>query len=60
VPRYLPELPLDRFSGKPLRYAQFDGVPRLYSAGFDKLDDGGTPGALPGRYDSPDRSEPWH
>jgi len=60
VPRYLSERPLDRFSGKPLRYAQFDGVPRLYSVGFDKLDDGGTPGALPGRYDSPDRPEPWH
>ncbi|VAX41655.1 hypothetical protein MNBD_PLANCTO03-617 [hydrothermal vent metagenome] len=41
VPAYLPAVPPDRFTGKPLRYALIDGEPRLWSVGADRNDDGG-------------------
>jgi hypothetical protein len=41
VPRYLPELPLDRFTGKPLSYTIRDGKPLVYAWGMDGQDDGG-------------------
>ncbi len=49
VPRYLPELPLDPFTGKPMRYLRSgDGSAQrvlLYSVGVDQKDDGGIPPA---------------
>lgn len=46
VPTYLPDLPTDRWSGRPLRYrpdaGELDpGRPLIYSTGYDKVDDGG-------------------
>lgn len=41
VPRYLPQLPVDRITGGPLRYTFKDGRPLLYSVGADRDDDGG-------------------
>lgn len=44
VPAYLPSLPLDPFTGKPLRYrppASASDLPLLYSVGVDGVDDGG-------------------
>ena len=39
VPRYLPEIPIDAFDGKPFKYSRKKGV--LYSIGGDLIDDGG-------------------
>ena len=39
VPQYLPELPIDPFDGKPLRYSMTEG--RIWSVGTDLLDEGG-------------------
>lgn len=41
VPRYLPEVPKDRFDGQPLRYQLREGKPLLYSVGGNLTDDGG-------------------
>lgn len=41
VPKYLPELPMDRFTGKTLGYRLQDGRPVVYAVGFDLQDDGG-------------------
>jgi hypothetical protein len=41
APKYLPAVPLDEFSGKPLLYKAADGG-RVYSVGSDTKDDGGT------------------
>ncbi len=40
VPKYLPEIPMDRFTGKTLGYRLQDG-PVVYAVGFDLQDDGG-------------------
>ncbi len=45
VPAYLPEVPPDRYTGKPLGYVLTVGKPRLYSIGVDRIDNGGTPPA---------------
>ncbi|MBK7405424.1 MAG: hypothetical protein IPJ41_12530 [Phycisphaerales bacterium] len=45
VPRYLPEVPPDRFTGEPLHYRLIDGQPRLWSVGADRNDDGGVAAA---------------
>ena len=42
VPRYLPELPIDRITGGPLNYTLKEGKPVLYSLGADRDDDKGT------------------
>ncbi|MCX5768710.1 MAG: hypothetical protein NTZ09_00340 [Candidatus Hydrogenedentes bacterium] len=42
VPSVLPELPSDPFTGQPFRYARQSGAYRLYSAGINMRDDGGT------------------
>lgn len=42
TPAFLPGLPPDRFTGKPIAYAVTDGQPRLWSVGADRDDDGGT------------------
>jgi hypothetical protein len=42
-PDLLPEVPLDRFDGKPLRYRLVDGQPVVYSVGRNRVDDGGQP-----------------
>lgn len=41
VPRYLPEPPLDRFTGETLRYRISEDQPVLYACGMDQQDDGG-------------------
>ncbi len=41
TPGLLPTVPLDRFTGQPLRYQLVDGRPLLYSCGTDGDDDGG-------------------
>ncbi len=39
---YLPALPVDPFTGEPIGYLPDDEYPRLYTAGMDRTDDGGT------------------
>lgn len=41
VPTFLPEVPADRISGKPVSYRIIDGHPDIYSVGEDRDDDGG-------------------
>ncbi len=43
VPHYLPQVPLDRFNGKPLGYLVRSGKPVIYGVGSDMNDDGGKP-----------------
>ncbi len=40
VPELLPEIPPDRFDGRPLRYRLIDDKPVVYSVGADRDDDG--------------------
>ncbi len=40
-PDLLPEVPLDRFDGQPLRYRIVDDRPLLYSVGRNRIDEGG-------------------
>jgi hypothetical protein len=40
-PDLLPEVPLDRFDGEPLRYRIVDDRPLLYSVGRNRIDEGG-------------------
>lgn len=42
VPRYIPDVPLDPFDGKPLRYKRLERGYAVYSVGPDGNDDGGT------------------
>jgi len=42
VPRYIPDVPLDPFDGKPLRYRHLERGYAVYSVGLDGNDDGGT------------------
>lgn len=44
-PRWLPELPVDRLTGKPLKYKIVDDRPIVYSVGND-LDDDGAPAPI--------------
>jgi hypothetical protein len=50
----LKSVPIDPYSGKPLRFALLDGKPIVYSLGKDLKDDGGRTdwkfGAQPGDY----------
>ena len=41
VPRLLPEVPLDRLDGRPIRYRVSASGPMLYSVWADRVDDGG-------------------
>jgi hypothetical protein len=41
VPRYIPDVPLDPFDGKPLRYKHLERGYVVYSVGPDGTDDGG-------------------
>lgn len=41
VPKYIANLPLDRFTGKPLLYRTGADGPVLYSTGINRIDDGG-------------------
>ncbi len=43
VPTLLPVLPVDMYSGDPLKYILQDGQPLLYSIGVDGIDHGGVP-----------------
>jgi hypothetical protein len=40
-PQYLPQIPVDVITGKPLTYKVVDDRPVVYSVGFDADDDGG-------------------
>jgi hypothetical protein len=40
-PRWLPELPVDRITGEPLKFTVVDDRPVVYSVGVDGDDDGG-------------------
>ncbi len=40
-PRWLPDVPVDQMTGKPLGYKIVDGRPVVYSVGIDGDDDGG-------------------
>ncbi len=42
-PQWLPETPVDRITGKPLKYKIVDDRPLVYSVGPDHDDDGGRP-----------------
>jgi len=42
-PMFLPSVPVDRLTGKPLRYVLTEGGPVVYSLGVDGDDDGGRP-----------------
>jgi hypothetical protein len=42
VPMYLPKVPMDEFSGKPMRYEVRGGVPWVWGVGGDMDDDRGT------------------
>jgi len=67
VPAYLAELPIDRFTGEPLRYTnRSPDKPLLYSVGADLDDDGGRPeldedgwpvNAGAGRWIAPEKAE---
>jgi hypothetical protein len=41
TPQFLPQVPPDRYDGKPLKYRVIDGQPVLYSIGVNRIDDGG-------------------
>jgi hypothetical protein len=45
TPELLPEIPVDRITGDPVKYKLIDGEPIVYSVGADRIDDGGTPPA---------------
>jgi len=42
VPQFLPGIPIDPFSGKPIRYKQLPTGFVVYSVGVDRVDDAGT------------------
>jgi hypothetical protein len=55
VPELLPEIPPDRFDGRPLRYRLIDNNPVVYSVGADRDDDGAmTPRTSSSRFASYD------
>ncbi len=41
VPRYLPDVPIDRINGESIRYRVQDGRPVIYRVGVDRDDNGG-------------------
>ncbi|MCI0629346.1 MAG: hypothetical protein L0Y44_01680 [Phycisphaerales bacterium] len=43
APALLPQVPVDRFDGQPIRYRLIDGKPLIYSVGSDRDDDAGQP-----------------
>lgn len=43
TPELLPEIPVDRITGDPVKYRLIDGKPVVYSVGADRIDDGGRP-----------------
>jgi hypothetical protein len=48
VPKYLPQVPIDPFDGKPLRYSKEKGI--IYCVGRDLKDSGGSPTIGEGAY----------
>jgi len=55
-PRWLPELPVDRITGKPLGYTIVDDRPLVYSMGADGDDDGGR---IPTENGEPNAHDAW-
>jgi len=60
VPKYLPAIPPDRYTGKPIRYIRDAGRPILYSIGNDRTDDGGKAGIIATSTLDGTKSRPWH
>ena len=58
-PMYLPQVPVDRITGGPLKYRLMDGKPLIYSVGADRDDDGGKPVTRRGKA-IPDAAAEWH
>jgi hypothetical protein len=58
VPTYIPDVPLDPFDGKPLRYKHLERGYAVYSVGPDGNDDGGT-GPQPGVRGKPNTPPPY-
>jgi hypothetical protein len=56
TPRLLPQVPPDRYDGKPLKYRLVEGQPLLYSVGVDRDDDGGR---VPRGKDGNARADMW-
>jgi hypothetical protein len=54
VPRYLPQIPPDPYTGRSLLLTRGDGFITVYSVGSDLQDDGGSIDEDPERYDRPD------
>lgn len=63
VPKYLPDIPVDRLDGKPLRYRVVEDRQQFYSVGLDGKDDGGR-AAIVSTVDPRDAEVqidlPWH
>jgi hypothetical protein len=58
VPELLPAVPLDRYSGQPLRYRLADDRPLVYSVGPDRTDSNGQPVSNPHQWMDPSFKEP--
>ncbi|MEO8484543.1 MAG: hypothetical protein ABI634_20235 [Acidobacteriota bacterium] len=41
VPAFLPAVPIDPYSGKPIRFSRLDGGFEVYGVSFDRIDNGG-------------------
>jgi hypothetical protein len=41
VPTYLPAVPIDPYSGRPIRFVKIDGGYEVYGVSFDRADNGG-------------------
>ncbi len=59
VPELLPEIPVDRITGDPVKYRLIDGKPVVYSVGADRIDDGGIPPARKGGYRWQSAADRW-
>jgi hypothetical protein len=59
-PRWLPMVPADRISGKPLGYKIVDDRPVVYSVGVDRDDDGGRAPLGDGNKPDPGLASPKH
>jgi hypothetical protein len=61
-PAVLPQVPVDRITGGPLRYTVLEGQPMIYSVGADRDDDGGRVPAFkgPGHEGDPYGAAEWN
>lgn len=60
APQWLPEIPVDRITGDPIKYRLINGRPVVYSVGADRIDDGGKrPVVKPGSNSNQDTAAQW-